>query len=190
MAKLYGIIGWIFLLTSLGAQEYWKDFFLFNDPIGFDNPPYQSMELTRDQALSLGSYTEVIHRDGNIQEALSYVTNQPEYYYQFYYDEGRPVLRRSYYVDDFLELVPLSELFYYYDQEGLWAVSLYEYSLFDADVKSRQFTKLREDNLLRYKERFQLDLEQDILNRLETQEAEIMGELNQLDSILMNNLSE
>ncbi|MDA3851510.1 MAG: hypothetical protein PF447_09585 [Spirochaetaceae bacterium] len=181
----------IFVLQGLTAQQYWKDFFFFNDPQGFDNPPYMSMELSLDEAQSIGSYTEVLFGQWGMEEALSYVHNDPEYLYQFHYDEqGKPQLRLSFYVDDFMALSPLEELFFYYDDRGLYGVSLYEYSLFDPNIKTRQLTKLLEDGRLKYFNDFDLSRKQDVLNKLKAYEREILESLPPMDSLLLGFLEE
>lgn len=187
MKKELLILFCIFTLSPLFGQQYWKDFFFLYDPSGFDSPPYMGMELSGDQARSAGTYTVVLMEEGALIEALSYVSNNPEYFYSFHYDtDGSPMLRQSFYVDDFLELSPLNDLYYYYDQNGLLAVSLYEYSLFDKNIKTRQFTKVRTEDGLRYMDDFQMSKLNDLLARMGEMEKEIDSSIPVYQPVLLS----
>lgn len=187
MKKELFILFCILALSPLSAQQYWKDFFFLYDPSGFDSPPYMGMELSDDQAASVGTYTVVLMEGDSLVEALSYVSNNPEYFYSFHYNnEGSPILRQSFYVDDFLELSPLNDLYYYYDQNGLLAVSLFEYSLFDKDIKSRQFTKVRTEEGMRYMDAFQISTSEILLNQFNEMEKEIDQSIPQYQPVLLS----
>jgi len=187
MKKKHFVFFALLITLLLHGQEYWQDFFFLYDPLSFDSPPYMSMELTEEQANSTGTYTVVLSEQGKMEEALSYIENDPKYFYSFFYtDQGDPLLRRSFFVDDFLELSPLNELFYYYDQQGLMAVSLFEYSLFDKNIKTRQFTKIRDQGKLIYKDSFQLKKSEELMSNMEEWEEDVLTDLPDYRPILLS----